>query len=67
LNFASLCCLDPSVTYLNHESFGACPSAVLAVQAALRLEMEREPADFLVATICGRAGEIHVKSKPQKK
>jgi isopenicillin-N epimerase len=43
--------LDPSVTYLNHGSFGACPSAVLEMQAALRLEMEREPVDFLSGSI----------------
>jgi len=54
LNLASLWCLDPSVTYLNHGSFGACPAAVLAVQAALRLEMEREPVDFLVAALPAR-------------
>jgi isopenicillin-N epimerase len=54
LNFASLWCLDPSVTYLNHGSFGACPSAVLAAQTALRLEMEREPVDFLVAKLPAR-------------
>jgi isopenicillin-N epimerase len=54
LNFGSLWGLDPSVTYLNHGSFGACPSAVLAVQSALRAEMEREPVDFLSATLPAR-------------
>jgi isopenicillin-N epimerase len=54
LNLASLWSLDPSVTYLNHGSFGACPAAVLAAQAALRLELEREPVDFLVAKLPGR-------------
>jgi isopenicillin-N epimerase len=54
LNFASLWCLDPSVTYLNHGSFGACPSAVLAAQTVLRLEMEREPVDFLVTRLPAR-------------
>jgi isopenicillin-N epimerase len=54
VDFASMWCLDPSVSYLNHGSFGACPSAVLEVQAALRLEMEREPADFLSATLAAR-------------
>ena len=54
MNLASLWCLDPSVTYLNHGSFGACPRAVLDVQAALRLEMEQEPVDFLVKALPAR-------------
>jgi isopenicillin-N epimerase len=54
LSFASHWCLDPSVTYLNHGSFGACPTAVLAAQTELRLEMEREPVDFLSGTLPAR-------------
>jgi isopenicillin-N epimerase len=54
MTFASHWDLDPSVLYLNHGSFGACPSAVLAAQTALRLEMEREPVDFLVGTLPAR-------------
>src|SRR5207237_10804458 len=43
--------LDPSITFLNHGSFGAAPRAVLAVQSALREEMEREPVRFLAHEI----------------
>jgi isopenicillin-N epimerase len=39
--------LDPSVTFLNHGSFGACPSPVLAAREAWTREMEREPVLFL--------------------
>jgi isopenicillin-N epimerase len=53
-DFPSLWSLDPTVSYLNHGSFGACPSAVLAVQSELRLEMERELVDFLAIKLPGR-------------
>jgi isopenicillin-N epimerase len=51
---ASLWCLNPSVDYLNHGSFGACPEAVLGVQSALRRELEHEPVDFLVHALPAR-------------
>ena len=46
--------LDPHVTFLNHGSFGACPSEVLRHQAALRAEMEAEPVRFLSREIDDR-------------
>jgi isopenicillin-N epimerase len=52
--FASLWTLDPDVQYLNHGSFGACPRAILERQWELRLEMEREPVDFLARRWSGR-------------
>lgn len=54
---AGLWSLDPNVDYLNHGSFGACPIAVLKVQADLRDELEREPVDFLTRRLAGRLDE----------
>jgi isopenicillin-N epimerase len=46
-SLAKLWPLAPDVIFLNHGSFGACPSEVLRRQAALRAEMEAEPVRFL--------------------
>jgi isopenicillin-N epimerase len=46
-DLAALWPLERDVAFLNHGSFGACPSEVLRHQAALRAEMEGEPVRFL--------------------
>ena len=46
--FARHWTLDPSIDYLNHGSFGACPRAVLEAQQELRARLEREPVHFMV-------------------
>ena len=40
--------LDPTITFLNHGSFGACPLVVRAAQDRLRAQMEREPVRFFL-------------------
>ncbi|MCA8955086.1 MAG: aminotransferase class V-fold PLP-dependent enzyme [Planctomycetes bacterium] len=40
--------LDPEITFLNHGSFGACPTTVSAVQTELRTRIEREPVAFFM-------------------
>ncbi|HUK62114.1 MAG TPA: aminotransferase class V-fold PLP-dependent enzyme, partial [Dongiaceae bacterium] len=53
-SLAALWPLDPGVVFLNHGSFGACPSAVLEHQSALRAELEAEPVRFLSRELDGR-------------
>ena len=46
--------LDPTITYLNHGSFGACPRAVVAYRDELLAELEREPMTFFVRRLPSR-------------
>src|SRR5687767_3824591 len=39
--------LDPSVTFLNHGSFGACPRPVFDEYQRWQRELERQPVEFL--------------------
>ncbi len=52
-SFADHWMLDPSVAYLNHGAFGACPRVVLDHQRALRDRLEIQPTSFLARDLEG--------------
>lgn len=56
--------LDPSITYLNHGTVGVVPKRVLAAQQAIRDEIERQPARFLLRELAD-VGQWPLKVTPR--
>lgn len=52
--------LDPTVVFVNHGSFGACPKLGLEVQSRLRAELEAEPVQFLARELEPRLAAARV-------
>lgn len=50
--------LDPDVTFLNHGSFGACPTEVLEKQTEFRQQLEAEPVRFLARELEAREDQV---------
>ncbi len=48
--------LDPAITYLNHGTVGVTPKKVLVTQQAIRDEMERQPARFMLREVTHSVG-----------
>jgi isopenicillin-N epimerase len=48
MDLASHWTLDPAIAFLNHGSFGACPSTVLEAQREFRTRLEHEPVRFML-------------------
>lgn len=53
--------LDPSLTFLNHGSYGSVPKAALKAQAALRERVERDPVRFYKSDLEGLLDDMRVK------
>jgi isopenicillin-N epimerase len=53
--------LDPDVVFLNHGSFGACPTPVLEAQRAWRERLESEPVRFMVDELEPALDEARVR------
>jgi isopenicillin-N epimerase len=60
-DFAAHWTLDPSVTYLNHGAFGACPRVVLEEHAEWSARLEREPVRFFVNELEARLDEVRAR------
>ncbi|MDX6435816.1 MAG: isopenicillin-N epimerase, partial [Gaiellaceae bacterium] len=53
--------LDPSVTFLNHGSFGAVPREVFGRYQEWQLELERQPVLFLARRVDGLLAEARAE------
>ena len=56
--------LDSAITYLNHGTVGVVPKRVLAAQQAIRDEIERQPARFVVRELAD-VGEFVMRMPPR--
>jgi len=56
-NLRKLFLLDPSVTFLNHGSFGATPKPVFDEYQRWQLELERQPVEFMGRRFTGLMAE----------
>jgi isopenicillin-N epimerase len=56
--------LDPAITYLNHGTVGATPRTVLAAQQAIRDEIERQPARYLLRELAD-VKQIAMRMQPR--
>lgn len=52
--------LDPSVTFLNHGSFGATPKPVFEIYQRWQLELERQPVEFIGRRVPGLLEEARM-------
>ena len=56
--------LDPTITYLNHGTVGVVPRRVQLAQQAIRDEIERQPARFVVRELAD-VGEFELRMPPR--
>ena len=60
-NVRDLFLLDPTVTFLNHGSFGACPRPVFEEYQHWQRELELQPVEFLGRRFDGLMNEARAK------
>jgi len=53
--------LDPSITFLNFGSFGACPKPIFDKYQEIQLEMERDPVRFMVKSGIDKLNQARIE------